>query len=159
MSKKNKSKNGSKARTSRAKTSTTIRPKNRIPLIASIGSLSVIIIIAVIWFGRGSEVAISSQPESTPVQIADATGEVTPPAATPSKPTTSPAAPVTNPTPPSVQTDPKNETTSSTRGPLAHFPETLHDFGTIVQGEKVSHTFIVKNVGDEPLKLIKAKGS
>lgn len=155
MSKKNKSKNGSKARTSRAKTSTTIRPKNRIPLIASIGSLSVIIIIAVIWFGRGSEVAISSQPESKPVQIADATEETAPPVTTPSPPTT----PVKNPTPPTVQADPKTEATPSTRGPLAQFPETLHDFGTIVQGEKVSHTFIVKNVGDEPLKLIKAKGS
>ena len=44
-------------------------------------------------------------------------------------------------------------------GPSIHFPEPSHDFGTISQGTKVTHTFAVKNTGDEPLKLIKAKAS
>ena len=46
-----------------------------------------------------------------------------------------------------------------TGGPSIHFPEPSFDFGTISQGDKVSHTFVVQNNGDEPLKLIKAKGS
>jgi len=49
------------------------------------------------------------------------------------------------------------ETTSG--GPVIHFPDPSHDFGTISQGDKVTHTFVVQNRGDKPLKLIKAKGS
>jgi heme/copper-type cytochrome/quinol oxidase subunit 2 len=44
-------------------------------------------------------------------------------------------------------------------GPSIYFPEKSHDFDTIPEGAKVSHTFIVKNVGTEPLELIRAKGS
>ncbi len=44
-------------------------------------------------------------------------------------------------------------------GPSIHLPEPSYDFGTISQGDKVSHTFAVQNIGDEPLKLIRAKGS
>ena len=40
-----------------------------------------------------------------------------------------------------------------------YFPETSYDFGTVAQNSNVSHTFVVKNLGDAPLKLIKAKGS
>lgn len=43
--------------------------------------------------------------------------------------------------------------------PVIHFPEPLHDFGTIARGSKVSHNFKVINNGDAPLQLIKAKGS
>lgn len=43
--------------------------------------------------------------------------------------------------------------------PVIHFPEPLHDFGTIASGSKVSHHFKVVNTGDAPLRLIKAKGS
>lgn len=38
-------------------------------------------------------------------------------------------------------------------------PETSFDFGVLSQGTETSHTFQVKNKGDAPLKLIKAKGS
>ncbi len=31
------------------------------------------------------------------------------------------------------------------------FPEESHDFGQIIQGERVEHTFIVKNTGDKNL--------
>lgn len=44
-------------------------------------------------------------------------------------------------------------------GPSIHFPEPSYDFGSIAQGDKVSHTFVVRNKGDEPLKLIRAHGS
>jgi hypothetical protein len=43
--------------------------------------------------------------------------------------------------------------------PKIYFPETFYDFGSIPQGEKVTHTFVVKNIGDAPLKIISAKGS
>jgi len=48
---------------------------------------------------------------------------------------------------------------TATGTPKIFFPETIHDFGTVMQGDKVTHKFVVKNVGDAPLKLIKAKGS
>jgi hypothetical protein len=44
-------------------------------------------------------------------------------------------------------------------GPQISFPETEYDFGTITQGSKVSHTFVVRNTGDAPLRLIKAQGT
>jgi hypothetical protein len=49
--------------------------------------------------------------------------------------------------------------TSANHGPSIHFPEPSHDFGTVSQGDRVSHTFVVLNRGDEPLKLLRAKGS
>lgn len=39
------------------------------------------------------------------------------------------------------------------------FEETEFDFGTITDGEKVSHTYTFTNTGDEPLILSNAKGS
>jgi hypothetical protein len=43
--------------------------------------------------------------------------------------------------------------------PIISIPDDKFDFGIIAQGSKVSHKFIIKNIGDAPLKLIKAKGS
>jgi PBP1b-binding outer membrane lipoprotein LpoB len=43
--------------------------------------------------------------------------------------------------------------------PTISFVETTHDFGMISQGVKATHTFIVRNTGDAPLRLISAKGS
>lgn len=48
---------------------------------------------------------------------------------------------------------------SAGHGPSIQFPESEFDFGSIAQGAKVSHTFVVQNKGDEPLKLIRAHGS
>ena len=39
------------------------------------------------------------------------------------------------------------------------FEETEFDFGTVTEGEKVSHTFKFTNTGEEPLILSNAKGS
>ena len=39
------------------------------------------------------------------------------------------------------------------------FDATEFDFGTVDEGEKVSHTYSFKNTGDEPLILSNAKGS
>ncbi len=39
------------------------------------------------------------------------------------------------------------------------FEETEFNFGTVTEGEKVSHTFTFTNDGDEPLILSNAKGS
>jgi hypothetical protein len=43
-------------------------------------------------------------------------------------------------------------------GPRIEFPEPSYDFGSVADGAKVSHTFAVRNTGNEPLKLIKAAG-
>lgn len=43
--------------------------------------------------------------------------------------------------------------------PKILFPETSYNFGTIPQGSNVSHTFVFRNVGSAPLRIINAKGS
>lgn len=48
---------------------------------------------------------------------------------------------------------------SAGHGPSIHIPEPSYDFGPIAQREKLTHTFVVQNKGEEPLKLIRAKGS
>jgi len=42
---------------------------------------------------------------------------------------------------------------------VLEFAETEFDFGTVDEGEKVSHTFSFKNTGNEPLIISNAKGS
>ena len=39
------------------------------------------------------------------------------------------------------------------------FPETNHDFGQITQGEKVSHVFVFKNTGENPLEVTQVQPS
>lgn len=43
--------------------------------------------------------------------------------------------------------------------PTFEFTETEHDFGTINEGDVVSHTFKFKNTGEAPLIIQSAKGS
>lgn len=38
-------------------------------------------------------------------------------------------------------------------GPKIYFAETSHEFGDIIQGDKVEHTFTFENTGNEPLIL------
>jgi hypothetical protein len=57
---------------------------------------------------------------------------------------------VQTPTQPAV---PAGPTTTMT------FAETTYDFGTVTEGEMVTHTYNFTNTGDEPLILSDAKGS
>ncbi len=43
--------------------------------------------------------------------------------------------------------------------PVMEFESTIHDFGTIVEGEKVSHVFKFKNTGKVPLVIQNASAS
>ena len=44
-------------------------------------------------------------------------------------------------------------------GPKISFTNTLHDFGSNAQGTPVTHQFVFKNVGNEPLVLQNVKAS
>ncbi len=61
--------------------------------------------------------------------------------------------------PTKVNSDKTQSSVTVTGGPSIQFPEPTYDFGTINQGDKTTHTFVIRNIGDEPLKIIKAKGS
>lgn len=67
------------------------------------------------------------------------------------------SAPAAVDTPPARPDSVTQNTVSGT--PKITFPKPEHDFGTIAQGSKPSHTFVVKNTGDAPLRLISAKGT
>lgn len=67
---------------------------------------------------------------------------------------------------PNAATDPaaaqgQPQTTPVPTGPTTtmEFEETTFDFGTVQDGEKVSHTYKFKNTGKEPLVFADAKGS
>ena len=53
------------------------------------------------------------------------------------------------------------ETAAVPTGPTTtiEFPETTFDFGTVKEGEKVTHNYKFKNTGKEPLIISNAKGS
>lgn len=61
---------------------------------------------------------------------------------------TAPATPA--PGAPAAPTGPTTEMT---------FAENEYDFGTVTEGEKVTHTYSFTNTGDEPLILSNARGS
>jgi hypothetical protein len=52
----------------------------------------------------------------------------------------------------SSMVDPKNP-------PVLEFTESVYDFGTISQGERVKHTYFFKNTGKSPLIIHSAQGS
>lgn len=45
------------------------------------------------------------------------------------------------------------------KGPVAKFDELVYDYGTIKQGDKVSHEFRFTSVGTEPFIISQAQGS
>lgn len=51
------------------------------------------------------------------------------------------------------------EATANTEFPVMDFEKTEHDFGTIAQGENVSHIFKFTNTGKTDLLIANAKGS
>jgi hypothetical protein len=54
---------------------------------------------------------------------------------------------------------PENKETEGKGTSKIYFPEMTFDFGTVSQQGSYSHKFTVRNIGDSPLKLIRAKGS
>ena len=44
-------------------------------------------------------------------------------------------------------------------GPMIKFDQKVYNFGTIIQGDTIEHTFTFKNIGTEPLKITSARGS
>ena len=108
---------------------TVSRPKFRGRTLAPAAGVIIIVLAAIIWLYRGSSGVTSDLQSSSAAQ----SGKTT--------------------------TKDKQAPVPTTGGPSIHFPEPSYDFGSIAQKAKVSHTFIVQNTGDEPLKLIKAKGS
>ncbi len=70
-----------------------------------------------------------------------------------------PAVTTTSPTPsatPSATTTPAVPTGPTTS---MSFAEPTHDFGKIMDGDKVEHVFVFENTGNEPLVISNAKGS
>ncbi len=43
------------------------------------------------------------------------------------------------------------------RAPRAMFPETVFTFGTVVEGNKVTHAFVLRNEGDAALQILNMK--
>lgn len=64
-------------------------------------------------------------------------------------------------TPDATTVTPDQATPAAPTGPTTTmtFEETTFDFGTVAEGELVSHTYKFKNTGSEPLILSNAKGS
>lgn len=62
---------------------------------------------------------------------------------------------------PATPATPTATTPAAPTGPttVIDFKETTFDFGTVVSGEKVSHTYSFTNTGSEPLIISNAKGS
>lgn len=73
------------------------------------------------------------------------------------KMTTNATPTATSDAPPAPQTAQPATPTGPTT--VMSFDATEFDFGTVDEGEKVSHTYSFKNTGDEPLILSNAKGS
>jgi len=52
-----------------------------------------------------------------------------------------------------------NGVSDTTKLPIFQFTEEIHDFGKIIQGEKVSYSFKFKNIGKSDLVITDARGS
>lgn len=50
-----------------------------------------------------------------------------------------------------------SESATLQKTPVAHFPETSHEFEPVVEGIKVTHDFIVQNKGTAPLAIKKVR--
>jgi len=75
--------------------------------------------------------------------------------------TTAVGAVTTDPNAPVTATPEGTAAPATPAGPLTtvKFDEETHDWGTIMDGEKMTHVFKFKNTGNEPLVITNAKGS
>ena len=46
---------------------------------------------------------------------------------------------------------------SRDKHPQAFFPQTRHDFGTVMEGREIRHEFIVENRGKAPLTILRVQ--
>jgi hypothetical protein len=60
---------------------------------------------------------------------------------------------------PTNASDPQKPATSPETATTMSFEKEMHDFGSVKEGEKVTHVFKFKNTGDKPLIISDAKGS
>ena len=103
--------------------------QSRKRMITAVATVAVIVIAVVIWMGLRPSIVTSSAESSVSSQVIESASD-------------------------------NSQSSNSVIGRASiHFPEPSFDFGTISQGDKATHTFVVQNTGDAPLKLIKAKGS
>jgi len=58
-----------------------------------------------------------------------------------------------------MNTNTAESTTENNTGPNFSFKKEVHDFGQLIDGEKVSYSFTFTNSGDAPLIISSAKGS
>lgn len=49
--------------------------------------------------------------------------------------------------------------TFAQKGPVFQFKEETYDFGKVKEGASVEHTYEFKNVGDQPLQIVKVDAS
>jgi len=61
-------------------------------------------------------------------------------------------------TPPDKQTVEKEVAKPAAKGPSIACDEPNHDVGMVVQGDTMKHVFVVKNVGDDVLNVLSARG-
>lgn len=99
---------------------------------------------------QASEAVASEQTTTTPEATPTVANEV--PVAT---------EPSITPTTPEAGAVPADAATAKPTGPITkiEFTETTYDFGTVKDGEKVTHNYKFKNTGKEPLIISEAKGS
>lgn len=129
MGKKNRKKRTVKTRPNEVQVPAGNHSRSRSRILVSVAGVIIVAVVALLLLGNDSDTAPSRQ-------IITKSNQTT-----------------------NVLADNKQTTASGSHGPSIHFPEPSYDFGTISQGDKVSHTFVVQNKGDEPLKLIRAQGS
>jgi len=58
---------------------------------------------------------------------------------------------------PQVNDEVQKKAIPSGATPRISFPEEIHDFGKVIRGDKLTHNFVVRNTGDAPLTIYKAK--
>lgn len=96
-----------------------------------------VVSVVVVWNDAGRCLAQNPQQQAEPGREAADTPQATPPA--------------------QLETKAEDDDTASAGTPTISFAEEVHDFGSVTRGAKLTYHFKVRNTGDAPLKIIKAK--